>query len=124
MKKFLVSFASLMLLSCGDYVENKITLDSNQETAISNFLTTECVTKNAALFNTLSANTGNWDKSDLQKDYIYQYETTNKDTKQIIILKKTSTLMYIYVQSLDAETEDRVYRYTTTDNTNHLNLLS
>jgi hypothetical protein len=123
MKKILLILLCHFLISCGDYVEKKITLDSTQETAISNYLTTECVNKNAALFNSLLNNTGNWQNNDIQEEFIYEYETTNKDTKQIIILKNTTSLMYIYVQSTDAEVNDRVYKYTTTDNTNHLNAL-
>jgi len=124
MKKFLLLLLCKFLISCGDYVENKITLDSAQETAISNFLTTECINKNAVLFNSLLNNTGDWQNNDIQEEFIYEYETTNvTPNEQIIILRKTVDLMYIYVQSTDPQVKDRVYKYTTTDNTNHLNAL-
>lgn len=121
---FLLTSCLPFLTACGDYVETKIKLSVPQETAISNFLTTECVNKNATLFNALATNTGNWAGSDLQKTYVYQYETTNKDPAELVILKQTTSLIYIYVESTDpGTTPDRVYRYTTTDNTNHLNAL-
>ena len=123
MKKLFTLLSCVLLSACGDYVEKKIKLDSAQETAISNFLTTECITKNTALFDALATNTADWQNTDIQKEFIYEYETTDKDPKPIIILKKTDSVMYIYVESTDAESKHRVYKYTTTDNANHLNAL-
>lgn len=122
MKKIYFSFLFLSLSSCGDYVESKIDLNEDQETAISNFLTQECITKNADVFNNLATKTLDWENSDINEEYFYEIKnSTITDTKKLIILKKTAALMYIYVESTDPLVNNKVYKYTTTDNTNHMN---
>lgn len=121
-KKLSVFICSCILLitSCGDYVETKIDLTSAQETAILNFMTQECITKNADLFNALGTNTVDWNASDLDKSYVYNYETTGKEKKKFVILRKTASVMYVFVEATDGDDDDRVYKYTTTDNANHM----
>lgn len=108
------------MYSCGEYVENKIELDETQETAIQNFLTQECITKNTALFNQLTTSTADWANADLDENFFYEFSVTNKEAKQIAILKRTTEVMYIYVESADPEIADTVYKYTTQNNADHM----
>lgn len=107
------------LNSCGEYRESKLNLRPDQISAISNFLTQECIQKNLALFNELTNNTRDWAKSDLTVGQLYKYKISNVE-KELVILKMTSSVMYVFVESKDGEEKDKVYKYTTTDNDNHI----
>lgn len=123
-KKITILILLIFTISCGDYLETKIDLEDDERTAISNYLSADCVNKNVSLFNQLSTSTSNWDIANIDENFKYQYSnTSNNEAKELIILKRTTDTMYIYVQSTDAETKNRVYRYTTTDNANHINSL-
>ncbi len=120
MKKFFSLILFFLIASCGEYTENKITLDQTQEDAIEDFMTQQCITDNATLFNQLAARTVDFTNADLDQNLYYQFQTTNKSPKKFVILKRNATEMYIYVETTDPEVKDKVYKYTTTDNANHI----
>lgn len=120
MKKIFITLILLLVSSCGEYVEDKIDLTQPQIDAITLHLSQECITNNETLFNQLATNTVDFTNSEINEKFIYEFQTTNKETKKFVILKRTADLMYIYVESTDPELKSRVYKYTTTDNANHI----
>lgn len=123
MKKFILYPFFFLITSCGDYIETKIDLRSDQIEAIENFMVQECIQKNADLFSSISTETGDWANTSLDKTKKYSYKRSDKSEKELVILKMTSTVMYVFVEAEDSDESDRVYKYTTTDNTNHLNAI-